>query len=296
MDFETAKMAFILHSQCKGLSDRTVQWYEHKLRFFFEYIAGERADVGAICRADLVGYIHHLRSRRPALSAECIVGYGRTLSVFFRYLADEEFIEANPAVHLPLPKKPRKVIPTFTTAQLKKLLAQPNPHTYSGRAHYAMMYTLIDTGMRLSEMLNLKAENVFIKDGYVLVDGKGAKQRAVPIGKKLSKVFIKYLVRRTKVVFDDTFFVKSDGTAYKMSSFHQSLKRYGRRAGITGVRVSAHTFRHTFAKSYVLNGGDAFSLQKKLGHSTLDIVRIYVNMGAEDVRAQHRQFGPGDRL
>ncbi|MCX5999175.1 MAG: tyrosine-type recombinase/integrase, partial [Chloroflexi bacterium] len=124
--------------------------------------------------------------------------------------------------------------------------------------------------------------------------GKGQKERFVPIGAKVSKGLLKYKMRRREAV-GDSFFLTRDGGALAARRVQNIVRRYGQRAGIK-VRCSPHTFRSSSAVLYLRNGGDPFTLQKKLGHSSLAMTRRYSNLVDSDVRAAHLKFSPADRL
>ena len=124
-------------------------------------------------------------------------------------------------------------------------------------------------------------------------------QQYVPIGSVAQKFLWKYInTSRPEPLAPQVtrLLLNERGLPLTKNGVQQMLRRYGRKAGITGVRCSPHTFRHTFARNYLLNGGDIFSLQKILGHSSLASVRIYLNLFATDVKKQHRQFSPVDNM
>ena len=121
----------------------------------------------------------------------------------------------------------------------------------------------------------------------------------MPLGASLQKVLWKYVNRyRAEPALPGTgeLFLTRDGRSMSPKTVWQMIRDCGERAGIAGVRCSPHTFRHTFAKSFLLNGGDLFTLQKILGHSSLEVVRMYVNLATDDVRVQHRRFSPVDTM
>ena len=141
--------------------------------------------------------------------------------------------------------------------------------------------------------------NVNLEDGMVKVLGKGSKERMVPIGAKVHRTLWKYLQRYRSQPANPlcpTLFLTAAGNPITTDRLRTIIEKYARKAGIEGVRCSPHTFRHTFAISYLRNGGDVFSLQRILGHSSLEIVRIYVNYAEADIKACHRRFSPADNL
>ncbi len=153
---------------------------------------------------------------------------------------------------------------------------------------------LLDTGLRLSELASLRVGDVR-PDGTLHVMGKGAKERIVPIGASARRALVRYLATRAAVAAGDPLFCGRWGPALTARGIQLAIARLGRRAAV-GTRCSPHTFRHTFARGYLVNGGDVFSLQQILGHATLDMVRRYVSLSEADLVARHRTASPADRL
>jgi integrase/recombinase XerD len=129
--------------------------------------------------------------------------------------------------------------------------------------------------------------------------GKGSKERLVPIGAKVQKAVWKYLIRyrsEPATPHYDHVFLTRDGHPITKDRLEAIVERYGKKASITGVRVSPHTFRHTMAVMFLRNGGDVFTLQRILGHSQLEIVKIYVNVAQSDISRVHQKSSPVDNL
>jgi len=129
--------------------------------------------------------------------------------------------------------------------------------------------------------------------------GKGSKERLVPIGAKVQKALWKYMARyRPEPITPryDQVFLTRDGHPLTKDRLEAIVERYGKKAGITGVRISPHTFRHTMAVTFLRNGGDVFSLQRILGHSQLEVLRGYVNLAQSDISRVHRRNSPADNL
>ena len=146
---------------------------------------------------------------------------------------------------------------------------------------------LLDTGLRASELVGLTMVNVNLEDGLVKVMGKGSKERIVPIGAKVQRALWKYLQRHRPQPANPlcpTLFLTLTGKPITTDRLRTIIEKYSIRADIEGVRCSPHTLRHTFAISYLRNGGDVFSLQRILGHSSLEIVRYYVNLAQADIK------------
>jgi integrase/recombinase XerD len=161
-----------------------------------------------------------------------------------------------------------------------------------------MLLLMLDSGIRVSEAVNIDLGHINLAEGYIKISGaKGGKERIVPIGSLVQRTLWKYMNNsRCQPLTEKVtrLFLSQKGLPLTRNGIQQMVRRCGSRAGLTGVRCSPHTFRHTFAKNYLLNGGDIFSLQKILGHSSLASVRLYVNLFAGDIKRQHQRFSPVD--
>jgi integrase/recombinase XerD len=155
-----------------------------------------------------------------------------------------------------------------------------------------MLCLAIDTGCRIDELLTVKRANVDMENLLITVKGKGSKERTIPISLECRKVIYKFLQRHE---FDFVFPTRHGGKVYYRSALDQ-LKKLCREQGVNGVRTSWHTLRHGFALNHVRQGGDVFSLQRMMGHSSLEITRRYVNMNEEDLKLVHRKTSMLSRL
>jgi len=159
--------------------------------------------------------------------------------------------------------------------------------------------TLLDTGLRVNELINLRMENVWLEDGLVKVLGKGNKERLVPIGKQIRKLLWRYINQyrpepaRPKL---DNLLLTQDGRPLTKNRVNIIMKHYGRVAGLTGVRCSPHILRHTFAINFLRNDGEIFSLQKILGHSSLEMTRRYCELANVDIKKAHTIASPVDNF
>lgn len=207
------------------------------------------------------------------------------------------FIDENPARRVKIPKAPRTIVPTFNESQVRRLLSVIDRGRPIGFRDYCIVLTLLDTGIRSSELVGLELADLDLEEGHFRVMGKGSKERRVPIGASLQKALWKYANRyRPEPVHPNVaaLFLTCHGRAISAKTVYCRLRNYGEKADLQGVRCSAHTFRHTFAKNFLLNGGDVFTQQKILGHSSLAVVRMCVELASEDVQIQHRRYSPVD--
>lgn len=161
-----------------------------------------------------------------------------------------------------------------------------------------MILALLDTGMRLGELINLKVADVDFRNRMLKVLGKGAKERRLPIGRKLLATLWKYRLCCPKPATGliENFFLTQDGRPLSKNRVETIIKNLGKKAGLEGVRCSPHTFRHTFCIQFLRNGANLFTLQQMTGHSSLEVLRGYVALAESDLKTAHEKFSPVDNL
>ena len=275
--------------ESKGYSTDVIEIGTQELREFILYLQQVRA----------FEYHPYTRPQTRGLSGYAINTYLRSVRAFWSWLVREEIITSNPFTKVKVPKAPKKVIATFSEKQLTALLKAVNTSMPAGFRDWTIMLTLLDTGLRASELVGLTMGNINLEDGMVKVLGKGSKERMVPFGAKVQRILWKYLHKYRPQPANPlcpTLFLTASGNPITTDRLRTIIEKYALRAGIEGVRCSPHTFRHTFAISYLRNGGDVFSLQRILGHSSLEVVSIYVNFASADIKSRHRRFSPADNL
>lgn len=275
---------FIAAKAAEGASDRTIEWYRMITSRAVRRFGSDRP-VDRIPAADLRVWLLELRE---TLAPESIAGYVRGLKAFGNWCNAEELATAAGFRALRRPHVPQKLIAPFSTGELERLLALADPR------ERAITLLLLDTGLRLAEVASLRVGDLR-PDGTIRVWGKGAKERIVPLGSTARRGLLRYVAERDPIGPADPLFVGRSGERLTRRGIQLALARLGRRAGV-GTRCSPHTFRHTFARGYLVNGGDVFSLQQILGHATLDMVRRYVSLSEADLVARHRIASPADRL
>lgn len=312
-DLEHLVEGYRLCARSEGKSGSTIALVEAAVRYLVDFLKANSlsTDVREIGREELRRFNLHIQDcprfakhpfTRPQggrLSGHTINGYMRALRAFWSWLEAEGFIESNPFRDIKIPKAPKRVIPTFSSEQLAALIEAIDVSTLEGQRNYALVLLLADTALRVSELTHLKLDDVNLDRRILKVWGKGAKERVVPFGVRVQRAFWRYVnFHRPEPASPriKEFFLTQSGQPLKKRRVEAIIKAYGEKAGIQGVRCSPHTLRHTAAVMWVRNGGDVFSLQQILGHSTLDIVRIYVNLAQCDIEAAHRIHSPADNL
>jgi site-specific recombinase XerD len=224
-------------------------------------------------------------------------GHVRTIRAFCNWLVTEGLIEASPARDLKPPKVCRKVISTLSDDEIRAILDILAPADSSNARNKTIFMLLLDTGLRMGELINLKMDDVHMNDGLLKVMGKGKKERIVPMGSNAQRALQRYLFRnRPKPAHSgiENVFLSVHGVPLTDNSVKLVFSRLAKRSGVG--RLHAHLCRHTFATRFLINGGDVFTLQQILGHSTLEMVRHYVNLASNHVAIQHQRFSPLDRL
>ncbi|MBI5629904.1 MAG: tyrosine-type recombinase/integrase [Elusimicrobia bacterium] len=295
--FQQAYEEFRLRCDSRNLSSGTLAWY-HQILGGLERFLVQRygiASMEGITAGHIRAHLSQLKARE--LSSETVHRTYGGLRCFFKFLLREGLIRSNPMELVERPKRERHLIQPLQSEHVRTLLAQADPKSFLGLRNKVLMLLMLDSGLRLSEALKLRLPNVDVPGGTVLVMGKGRKERRVPFAKVTRQALEAYLVARRRIVVpSDLLFISRHGGELTSRHVQIMIKRYGERAGIQGVRVSPHTLRHTCATQYIINGGDPFSLQQILGHSTLEMVRQYVHLANRDVYDAHRRYSPMDRL
>jgi site-specific recombinase XerD len=270
----------------------TVSWYDNILRDLTAFlVSGGIQEIAAIEPAHLRDYLSCLRERGQASHTVCRT-YG-ALRCVFRFLIREGCLSKDPMEPIERPRKERNLIKPLSIEQVALLIGQPDKKTVEGLRDRAIIMLILDSGLRVSEAVSLELDRIDWANCTLTVMGKGRKERAVPFSATTCEALLAYSrLRRELGVGSPKFFVGRTGNGLERTKIRRIILRHGARARITGVRMSPHTLRHTFAFFYIRNGGDAFSLQEILGHNTLEMARIYVNLARRDVAEQHKKYSP----
>jgi site-specific recombinase XerD len=303
---ESLVKGYILNCKMEGKSPKTISSYEMILHNFIWYCKEqgfpEVQKLTAIHVRHFLWYLasesHRWNSTSPAArrqaSSTIVNGYFRALRTFFNWLEREELIIENPFKNLKTPKIDKKVIQALSLTEIDNLFKVCSGKSALDIRNKAILCLFLDTGLRVSELTNLTIDDVNMDDGSILVRrGKGGKQRVVRIGTKAQKALWKYVTLYRKGNSDKLFLNRSGG-AIGLLGLKILIKRLGDKAR---VKVHPHQLRHTFAISFLRAGGDVFSLQYLLGHSTLSMTQRYLqSLNANDAANAHKKFSPLDNL
>ena len=283
---------FILKCTVRNLSPATTSTYRQHYEVFEEFLGGADTKIEEISEKHIDDFIIHLR-KRPNCGDITVNSYLRSIRCFLYYTMDLELI---PHFKIKLLKVEKKIKETYTDSELKKLLKKPDLSKCGFTEYKTWVFSnyLIATGNRISSALNLKISDLDFDSGTIsITKTKNRKAQIIPMSATLSTILKEYLTYR-KGKDDDYVFCNTYGGKADIRTYQDSLAKYNHSHGV--AKTSAHLYRHTFAKKWILNGGDIFRLQKILGHSDLTIVREYVNMFNDDLAINFNSFNPLDSI
>lgn len=275
----------------KGLAKNTLAAYSRDLKAFFAYLERHSlSEVNQIKQEHLIGFLSHLKSHQYASSSICRALI--TLKVFFRFLKREGSISNNMALYLETPKLWQLIPDILTHDEIDQLLKQPDLSTAFGSRNKAIIELLYASGLRVSELCQLKIYDV--DDHFVRVLGKGSKERLVPMGKHALKAIDHYLTHY-RCLFDSerqhTLFVTKKGNPMDRFAIWKMIKFYAKKAGIT-KKLSPHTLRHSFATHLLENGADLRIIQEMLGHASIKSTDRYMQVSRKHLQDAFQRFHP----
>lgn len=290
MSFHQLLERFIRTRTVKNVSHLTIEFYRGCINQFIDFMYEVGVDKpGDVITDDIYEFIE-LRKRKGN-KPPTINKYLRALDAFFRYSVQRGAIDDNPVTPIGRLNEGKRIIRTLEEEHIRAMLSIPNQNTFVGYRNYVFMLFLLDTGVRLQEALEVKLSDVYWERRLVHIIGKNNKEREIPYSEKLREHLERYL-RSRGTLHSEYLFVSNEGEQLARRTIQDAISDYANMSNIKGIRISAHTFRHTFAKFYLLQGGDVFTLQDILGHSGIEMVRVYVEMFKKDIVAQHDKYSP----
>ena len=282
-----------LRSECH-LAENTVQAYRRDLEHMKEWLDGRSPTVLGI--SDLTEFAAFLKNKR--LAATSISRHIVAIRMFYKFLQLESAIADNPAELLTTPKVWQRVPKVLSVAQVDRFLAAPqkfDQHLIRDRAILELMYA---TGCRVSEISNLLVANVNLQDGYCLAEGKGSKQRMVPLGERAIEAIELYLAQyrpllaaHRELAVSPWLILSRTGQRLRREAIWELIKRFALRAGIDS-EVSPHTLRHSFATHLLAGGADLRLIQEMLGHASIQTTQIYTHVENSKLKKIHQKFHP----
>jgi len=283
---------FITYKKASNLSEETISYYNIIFKIF-----GDFYDIDLPCHGinkDIYyDYISFLRETKPNIKDVTINSYLRGLRAILYYAMEEGYIEH---FKINLIKADKELKETYLEAELEKLLKKPNIKKcdFAEYRDWVAINYFLATGNRVSTAANVKICNLDFSNAVVLlIKTKNRKQQIIPLSTALIPILKEYIKYRGGKE-DDYLFCNQFGGQLSKRGFQSSIEKYNLSRGVS--KTSIHLFRNTFAKNWILNGGDIFRLQKILGHSTLDMVKTYVDMFGHDLKNDFDEFNPLNNL
>jgi len=302
MDITAEEMIelFVATKQSENRSPKTISWYRDMLKRFVAYVSnGHQAKLADISVAEARAFVAHLQSLTgdQQLSPHTIHGYVRAMKAFSSWLFAEGIVKRDLFARLNRPKLPETLVETLTDEEITRIFGAINPNTFLGARLKAIFLLLLDTGLRASELCHLKLDDVDLQAGTIKVLGKGRKERLLPFSPATKKALLIYIhTFRPEPENENVgeLILTTDGGRLSYDGLRHIMQRFGKRVDIP--RLHAHLFRHTFAVRYLMNGGDVMSLRLLLGHTSLEVTKMYIHLAESHIQIQHHKFSPVARL
>ncbi len=278
----------------RGAAQNTLESYRRDLRRFV-LIVQEKGftDVRQILPETVIAYL--VRIKDEGLSANSMNRSLAALRGFYKYLLQEKVVEQTPLANIDLAKVWMRLPDTISKEEMNLILAQPGAQTAAALRDGAMLELLYATGIRVSELVGLTMNSINWQVGFLVVMGKGSKERIVPIGKTAydcTKIYVEQA--RSKLMQGkntDILFLNRFGGKFTRQGFWKTVVRYAKKAGLQ-KKVHPHTFRHSFASHLLEGGADLRTVQVMLGHADISTTQIYTHVTRERLREIHQKYHP----
>ena len=297
--FSQVLEGYLLHADARRLSPHTIADYTYTFRKF-QIFLDDDPPINSITPGQVRSFFASLNH----LSKKTLLNYHVGLSALWTWAIEEGLVEHHIIKKLKRPKPEDPAIKPYTREDIEAMLAacsHSQSHTLrSIRNHRraratalrdrAIILALLDTGIRASELCRIAIQDVDKRNKRIFIWGKGAKERTVYIDASTSRAIWRYLTSRPDARPDDPLFANHLDRPLTRDALRHLISRLGERAGIPNANV--HRFRHTFAINFLRNGGNAYTLQRLLGHSTMTMTKIYLALSAQDDSDNHRHASP----
>lgn len=276
----------------KGLAKNSLSAYRTDLKHYGHWLADQKNDLETVQRIHVTRYFQALRS--AGISARSVARALAAIRGLFRFLVAEKHLKHDPTENIENPKLWTTLPKSMAPADVDALLQAPDRTTPSGLRDAAMLELLYATGLRVSELIHVKVEDVVMDAGFLRTIGKGSKERIVPFGDSARSAMVAYLEhgrRDFEKHNDPHLFLSNRGRPMSRQAFWMKIVRYARQAGITS-HISPHVLRHAFATHLLENGADLRSVQMMLGHSDISTTQIYTHVSRARLQKMYEQFHP----
>jgi integrase/recombinase XerD len=276
----------------KGLAKNSLSAYHVDLRHFGHWLGDQSIELDRVERIHIVRYFQALRS--AGISARSVARALAAIRGMFRFLVAERHLKNDPTENLENPKLWSTLPKSLHSSEVEALLAAPEHDTPEGLRDRAMLELLYATGLRVSELIKVRIEDIVMDAGFLRTIGKGSKERIVPFGDAARDAILGYL-EKGRPAFnkynDPSLFLSIRGRAMTRQSFWMKVSKYARQAGIKS-HISPHVLRHAFATHLLENGADLRSVQMMLGHADISTTQIYTHVSRARLQRMYEMHHP----
>lgn len=276
----------------KSLSENTLDAYMHDLSKLLTYLVERDIDVFDVTLDDLYSFIAGLHDKVTARSQARVIS---GIKSFYRFLIMDDYIKSDPTELLETPQVGMKLPDVLSVQEIDAIISGIDLSKKEGQRNRAILETLYSCGLRVSELVNLKLSDLYFDEGFIKVEGKGSKQRLVPISPRAVKEITYYFTDRNLLMIkkgnEDFTFLSRRGTKLSRIMVFHIIKEESDKAGIT-KNVSPHTFRHSFATHLLEGGANLRAIQSMLGHESISTTEIYTHIDREMLRSEILEHHP----
>lgn len=307
---------FMLSCTSRNLSTKTLKSYEQTLKLFSHYLAKIHnvTDVEDVTKNHIRHYVKSLQERgkytcmeekgnnnplvrtdrgKP-ISVNTINNYVRNIKVFFNWLKNEDEIEKNPVEKIKLLKGSERIKPMISEKEISKILRSFDKTKFNDYRNYIITLFILDTGPRISECLEIKVEDVDLSNKVVVLRyTKNKKERLIFFSNKLKLELQHWIKYKDRYMTNDLLFPSNRGNLLPLNLYERTLRKIGNNLDID---LYPHRLRANFAMYYLMNGGDIYTLSRILGHSSLEVTKVYLQLDNDSVSRQYQKFSPLNSL
>lgn len=276
----------------KGLAENSVKSYALDLRHFGHWLQDNGLEADGIERIHIIRYFQSLRS--SGISARSVARALAALRGMYRFFVAEKWMREDPTENVENPKLWSSLPKTLAMEDVDRLLAAPDRSTTDGLRDAAMLELLYATGLRVSELIRVRLEDLVLDAGFLRTMGKGSKERIVPFGDEARAAIVAWIERGRPEYdrrVDTSLFLTKLGRFMSRQTFWRKITGYARNAGIR-QKISPHVLRHSFATHLLENGADLRSVQMMLGHSDISTTQIYTHVSRARLQKVYDQYHP----
>jgi len=283
----------------KGLSNNTIKSYGYDLIEYFSYLSDNKLDYSTATGENIQDYLLDRKlgkSGKNKLTAKSIARQIESIKHLYRFLILNEQIKFDPAIELTSPKLPHKLPDMLSLKEINELITSIPENNERNIRYRTMFEVMYSSGLRVSELVNLKIDDINLADGLLKIKGKGDKERIVPVIPKTIYSLKKYIEYRNKKYrkLTDTPYIFLSKLRKKLSRVEvwKQLKKYAKLAKIDFQKIHPHIIRHSFASHLLESGADLRVIQELLGHSSITTTQIYTHVNKEHLKELHKKYHP----